>query len=120
MTDGEDERSHHQDMIQRQLEGAQPEGNGGDCMSIEKDVIMHETSDRPMQPMDPTNADKCHDQEAPESENARVERLGRERPAKFKSFGRELAFCYSVIASQFMAVSLPMHGNTLYLIADIL
>lgn len=44
------------------------------------------------------------DEEAPESDRARIERLGRERPAKFKSFGAELAFCYSVIASQFMAV----------------
>ena len=39
-----------------------------------------------------------------ESERVRIERLGRERPAKFKSFGAELAFCYSIIASQFMAV----------------
>ena len=49
---------------------------------------------------------KIHgDEEAPESQKARIERLGRERPAKFKSFGAELAFCYSIIASQFMAVS---------------
>ena len=46
------------------------------------------------------------DEEAPESEQARIERLGRERPLKFSSFGAELAFCYSIIASQFMAVSL--------------
>ena len=39
-----------------------------------------------------------------ESDQARIERLGRERPAKFKSLGAELAFCYSIIASQFMAV----------------
>ena len=44
------------------------------------------------------------DQEAPESDRARIERLGRERPAKFRSFGAELGFCYSVIASQFMSV----------------
>ena len=44
------------------------------------------------------------DEEAPESEQARIECLGRERPAKFMSFGAELAFCYSVIASQFMSV----------------
>ena len=42
-----------------------------------------------------------------ESEHARIERLGRQRPTKFKSFGAELAFCYSIIASQFMAVSSP-------------
>lgn len=44
------------------------------------------------------------DEEAPESDRAHIGRLGRERPAKFKSFGAELAFCYSVIASQFMSV----------------
>ena len=44
--------------------------------------------------------------EVEESDQARIERLGRERPTKFKSLGAELAFCYSIIASQFMAVSL--------------
>ena len=44
------------------------------------------------------------EEEVIESEQARIERLGRERPAKFKSLGAELAFCYSIIASQFMAV----------------
>lgn len=48
------------------------------------------------------------DEEASESDRARIERLGRERPEKFKSFGAELAFCYSVIASQFMAVRLVL------------
>ena len=38
-----------------------------------------------------------------EPENARLERLGRERPLRFKSFGAELAFCYSILASEFMA-----------------
>lgn len=45
-----------------------------------------------------------NDEEAPESDRAHTGRLGRERPAKFKSLGAELAFCYSVIASQFMSV----------------
>ena len=54
------------------------------------------------------------DEEALESEHARIERLGRERPAKFKSFGAELAFCYSIIASQFMAVSSLPYPFTLY------
>lgn len=45
-----------------------------------------------------------HEEENLETEQAHIERLGRERPAKFKSFGAELAFCYSIIASQFMAV----------------
>lgn len=44
-----------------------------------------------------------HDNE--EAERQHIERLGRERPPKLKSFGAELLFCYSVIASQFMAVS---------------
>ena len=41
-----------------------------------------------------------------ETEEARIERLGRERPAIFKSLGAEILFCYSILASQFMAVSL--------------
>ena len=45
------------------------------------------------------------DREAPELDRARIERMGRERPTKFKSLGAELTFCYSVIASQFMIVS---------------
>ena len=44
------------------------------------------------------------DEEAQESDRAHFDRLGRVRPTKFKSFGAELAFCYSVIASQFMTV----------------
>lgn len=47
-------------------------------------------------------------EEVIESEQARIERLGRERPAKFKSLGAELAFCYSIIASQFMAVCIHL------------
>ena len=38
-----------------------------------------------------------------ESEDVRLQRLGRERPAKFQSFRAELAFCYSILASEFMA-----------------
>lgn len=45
------------------------------------------------------------DGEAPESENARIERLGRQRPEKFKSIWAEFMFCYSILASMFMAVS---------------
>ena len=43
--------------------------------------------------------------ESEEAERQRIERLGRERPAKLTSFGAEILFCYSIIASQFMAVS---------------
>ena len=45
------------------------------------------------------------EQESEEAEQQRIERLGRERPAKLTSFGAEILFCYSVIASQFIAVS---------------
>ena len=49
------------------------------------------------------------DEEASELEGARLERLGRERPAKFKTVWAEVAFCYSILASQIMAVSgLPL------------
>lgn len=44
------------------------------------------------------------DEEAPEADRARIERLGRDRPPRFKSLGAELAFCYSVIASPIMSV----------------
>ena len=54
------------------------------------------------------------DQEAPESDQARIERLGRERPAKFQSFGAELGFCYSVIASQFMSVCRTLAATPRY------
>lgn len=49
--------------------------------------------------------------EAAETERQRIERLGRERPAKLKSPGAEVFFCYSVIASQFMAVSYHLAGQ---------
>ena len=47
------------------------------------------------------------DGEELETEEARIERLGRQRPAKFKSLWAEIFFCYSILASQFMAVYLP-------------
>ena len=47
-------------------------------------------------PKDVENADS--------EEKARIDRLGRERPAKFKSIWAEVAFCYSIIASMIMAV----------------
>ena len=40
-----------------------------------------------------------------EGDRQRLERLGRERPVKLKSITAEILFCYSIIASQFMAVS---------------
>lgn len=43
--------------------------------------------------------------ELEETDQERIERLGRERPAQFKSNWSEFTFCYSIIASQFMAVS---------------
>ena len=42
-----------------------------------------------------------------EGKRAHIEKLGRERPAKFKTALAEILFCYSVIASQFMAVRPP-------------
>ena len=40
-----------------------------------------------------------------ESMQARIERLGRERPAKFKTAWTEIGFCFSLLASIVMAVS---------------
>ncbi|KAL8903784.1 MAG: hypothetical protein Q9207_003708 [Kuettlingeria erythrocarpa] len=52
---------------------------------------------------DPRILDHQDKQSAEETERQRLERLGRERPAKLKSLTAEIFFCYSVIASQFMA-----------------
>lgn len=55
-----------------------------------------------------------------EDEKARMDRLGRERPAKFKSFTAEVCFCYSILASMIMVVgssgsfsrwSIVQHGD---------
>ena len=46
-------------------------------------------------------------QTSEETEEARIDRLGRERPPQFKSAWAEYLFCYSILASQFMAVTLP-------------
>lgn len=40
-----------------------------------------------------------------ELDRARIERLGRERPSKFKTLWAEIAFILSILASQVMAVS---------------
>ena len=54
----------------------------------------------------PDQEDGVHDGiEESETETARIERLGRERPANFKSLWAEVAFCYSILASMLMAVS---------------
>ena len=63
-----------------------------------------ETPDGPDSP-DSGMADHQDNHITEETERQRIERLGRERPAKLKSLGAEVFFCYSVIASQFMAVS---------------
>jgi hypothetical protein len=39
-----------------------------------------------------------------EDEKARIERLGRERPPKFKSLTAEISFCYSLLASMITVV----------------
>lgn len=59
----------------------------------------------PLQVQSGNTSGRLRDEEAPVSDTTRLERLGRERPAKFKSVKAEVAFCYSVVASQFMAVS---------------
>ena len=43
--------------------------------------------------------------ESEESEAARLERIGRERPVQFKTIWAEIAFAYSIVASEIMAVS---------------
>lgn len=43
--------------------------------------------------------------EGEESTQALIERLGRQRPAKFKTIWTEIGFCFSLLASMVMAVS---------------
>ena len=50
-------------------------------------------------------SEKQQDVEEVESDHAHLERLGRERPSNFKTLWAEIAFVYSISASQFMAVS---------------
>ncbi|KAI4269918.1 MAG: hypothetical protein LQ337_007005 [Flavoplaca oasis] len=45
------------------------------------------------------NQDMNGTKDVDEDERARIERLGRERPPKFKSFTAEICFCYSLLAS---------------------
>ena len=60
--------------------------------------------------------DRHHPLHAPlptseETEQERIERLGRERPPQLKSLWAEVLFVYSILASQFMAVSLYPRGR---------
>jgi hypothetical protein len=41
-----------------------------------------------------------------ESTLARIERLGRARPEKFKSIWEEIGFCFSIVMSQVLTVCL--------------
>lgn len=66
------------------------------------DALMELPIAAPKDNTESPNRDDASGEET-ETEHARLERLGRERPARFKSFGAELAFCYSIIASEFMA-----------------
>lgn len=58
-----------------------------------------------LDPMGATAASDGGEHGCEEGERQRIERLGRERPEKLKSLIAEILFCYSIIASQFMAVS---------------
>ena len=64
--------------------------------------------DRPTTASDKPSMDNNKQSSHEESESARLERLGRQRPAQFKTIWSEVAFAYSILASQMMAVrSLP-------------
>jgi hypothetical protein len=43
-----------------------------------------------------------------EDSEARLERLGRERPPCFSSLWSELTFCFSIVMSQILAVCPPL------------
>lgn len=50
------------------------------------------------------NQDENGTEGVDEDEKARIERLGRERPPKFKSLTAEICFCYSLLASMITVV----------------
>ena len=50
------------------------------------------------------NQDVNGTKDVDEDERARIERLGRERPPKFKSLTAEICFCYSLLASMITVV----------------
>jgi hypothetical protein len=54
---------------------------------------------------DPDRSSLTRPPASEEPENDTLERLGRERPPQFKSAWAEVLFVYSILASQFMAVS---------------
>lgn len=91
------EQTSRQDRDSHQKKRGKPESVKG----LSRDPIQEPESDLPSKD---ENLAIPGAEEVIESEQTRIERLGRERPAKFKSPGAELAFCYSIIASQFMAV----------------
>lgn len=66
----------------------------------------------PQIPIEKNQEKALGDEEAPESEEVRLERLGRARPSKFKTVWAEVAFCYSIVASVFMAVSPPCRASS--------
>ncbi len=51
-----------------------------------------------------------------EDESARIERLGRERPPKFKSLTAEICFCYSLLASMITVVGSFGHFPTWFVV----
>lgn len=73
-------------------------------IGMDHDTAMKEAKDLPVSAPDNKSQNICRDDEDSETSSARIERLGRERPTKFKSLWAEFAFCYSIIASQCLAV----------------
>ncbi len=54
-----------------------------------------------------------------ESVQARIERLGRERPEKFKSVWAEVGFCFSIVMSQVLTVRISILRHASQIQADI-
>ncbi|KAG8529495.1 uncharacterized protein KY384_006132 [Bacidia gigantensis] len=75
----------------------QPTGKGTERQSQREDA--RPSTSPAMQPTVNDNKDKDDE----ESEAARIERLGRQRPAQFETIWAEVAFAYSILASQIMA-----------------
>ena len=79
----------------------------------ESPALIHDMTETPPGAGSPPMTNEKGEPLKEESEKERIERLGRQRPPQFKSLTAEILFVYSILASQFMAVSRRLCANKL-------
>ena len=91
--------------LQLSRHGSRPqpvaEGDSSNLPGLQSEAASDISRDAPVT----ADSDKQQDSAESESIDARIERLGRDRPEKFKSIWAELGFCFSICMSQILAVS---------------